>query len=211
MGLKVYTARGMSGRVKKTVVREALRDKRLLEAVGITVLDPVTEEGVEASDETLMTTVELMDKFWRRDKEMIRQAHVVFDMTPQRKSEGVAHELGYARYSLWKPVIRVFPHGKLPAASSVAFYEDDYVTDDLAAAVVYANDSFGTWRKRAAVEADVYIDDSPSNFAKLKAAGKNVWLYRQGWNKHVEDPNAVNNWTEIYLRLNDERRKRETQ
>ena len=148
MNLKVYAARGMSGRVKKTVVREALRDKVFLESFGITVLDPVSEEGVEASDETLMTDTAHMDYFWRRDKQMIREAHVVFDLTPHRKSEGVAHEIGYARYSLWKPVVRVFPMGKMPAPSSVAFYEDDYITDDLFDAAAYAIVNFGTRKDR---------------------------------------------------------------
>jgi 5'(3')-deoxyribonucleotidase len=51
---------------------------------------------------------------------------------------------------------------------------------------------------KAAVDADVYIDDSPSNFKRLEEAGKRVWLYRQGWNKQVETPNVVHNWKEIY-------------
>lgn len=51
---------------------------------------------------------------------------------------------------------------------------------------------------KTAVDADVYIDDSPNNFKRLEAAGKNVWLYRQGWNEHIATPYTVNDWNEIY-------------
>jgi len=60
---------------------------------------------------------------------------------------------------------------------------------------------------KAAVDADVYIDDSPSNYKKLVAANKRVWLYRQGWNKHIFTENDVRNWDEIYKKLIEERKR----
>jgi 5'(3')-deoxyribonucleotidase len=54
---------------------------------------------------------------------------------------------------------------------------------------------------KTAVQANVYIEDSPSNFRKLEQAGKNVWLYRQTWNNKIETPYVVHNWDEIYKGL----------
>jgi len=95
-----------------------------------------------------MSSKKAMDAFWPRDKEMIREANLVFDMSPGMNSEGVKHELGYARYNLWKPVVRVFPTGKLPIKSSVAWYEDDIVVDSLIEAVEYSLRVHGTKFKR---------------------------------------------------------------
>lgn len=146
--MKVYLARGMSGRVKEDIVKEAMSDKAFLESAGVTVLCPVTEEKISPTRERQSQSYEEMTQFWYRDKEMIREANLVFDMTPHLKSEGVAHELGYARYHLWKKVIRVYPAGKLPNHSSVAFFEDDYITDDIRDAVMEAYRTHGNLYKR---------------------------------------------------------------
>lgn len=103
--MKVYTARGMSGRIKEEVVKEAAADKAFLEACGFEVLDPVSAEGVVASKEALYASKSLMDTYWPRDKAMIRDAHIVFNMSPHMPSLGVIREYGYARYHLWKKVI----------------------------------------------------------------------------------------------------------
>ncbi len=70
-------------------------------------------------------------------------------MTPGLKSEGVSHEIGYARYTLWKPVIRVYEEGKLPIKSSVAWFEDDCIVDDKRLVIEYILRIHGTWFKRA--------------------------------------------------------------
>ncbi len=146
--LKVYAARGMSNRVKEEVVNEAAIDRAIMAGYGVLVLDPVAAEGVESTKEVLRSSKKAMDTYWSRDKEMIREANVVFDLTPHLNSEGVKHEIGYARYNLWKPVVRVFPKGQLPFQSSVARYEDDALFDDLHEAIKFALDKFGTWQKR---------------------------------------------------------------
>lgn len=154
--IKVYLARGMSGRIKEEVVKEALADKVLLEAAGFTVLCPVTEEKVKPTKETLLASYEQMIQFWHRDKEMIREANLVFDMTPHLKSEGVAHELGYARYHLWKKVIRVYPINQLPNPASIAYFEDDYVTDSILDAIGEAYRTHGTLWKRLKWRLNLY-------------------------------------------------------
>ncbi len=75
---------------------------------------------------------------------MIRDAHVLVDLTGPAKSEGVAHEIGYARYNLWKPIVRVWP-GLGP---SVAWLEDDVIVPTAAHALVEAQRRWGTPFKR---------------------------------------------------------------
>ncbi len=146
--LKIYAARSMTGRIKEEVVLEATADKEMLEKAGFTVLCPVIAENVPSTKEVLRSSKQAMDKYWPRDKEMIREAHLIFDMSPLMNSEGVKHELGYARYCLWKPVVRVFPTGKLPGKSSVAYFEDDIIVDSLIEAIEYSLRVHGTFWKR---------------------------------------------------------------
>ncbi len=146
--IKIYPCRSMTGRVKEEVVQEAIADKEWFEKAGLTVLCPVIAENVQPTKQVLCSSKKAMDKFWPRDKEMIREAHVVVDMTPGLKSEGVAHELGYSRYALWKPVVRVYPEKKLPIPSSVAWYEDDYICDSKEEALEYILRVHGTLFKR---------------------------------------------------------------
>lgn len=146
--LSCYVARAMTGRVKEEVVKDALKDKEFFEKAGLIVLCPVSEEGVKPTDEVLRSSKKAMDKYWNRDKEMIRQAHILFNMSPDQPSLGVIREHGYARYCLWKKVISVFPAGKLPPKAAICHYEDDYVTDDIMDAVGEAYRTHGTLWKR---------------------------------------------------------------
>lgn len=146
--IKLYLARSMTGRIKEDVVAEAKRDAEFLSKAGFAVLCPVIAENVKPTKEHLLSSRKAMESYWPRDKEMIREAHVVLDMTPHLNSEGVKHELGYARYALWKPVVRVFPTGKLPVASSVAYFEDDSIVDSLPEAVEYIYRVHGSWFNR---------------------------------------------------------------
>lgn len=148
MKVKIYVARAMTGRIKEEVVREAKADKDFLERAGFMVLDPVTTEGVKPTKETLRSSKKAMDGYWPRDKQMIRQAHVLLNMSPHLPSLGVIREHGLARYCLWKKVISVFPAGELPPEAAVCHYEDDYVTDDLRDAVMEIYRTHGTLWKR---------------------------------------------------------------
>lgn len=146
--VKIYAARAMSHRVKEDVVNEAKVDKYFLENAGLIVLCPVSKENVQPTKQVLLSSRKSMLEYWPEDKRMIREAHVVFDMSPTYNSEGVKHELGYARYNLWKPIIRIFPTGELPLNSSVARFEDDYICDSLIEAVEYVYRVHGTFFKR---------------------------------------------------------------
>jgi hypothetical protein len=146
--IKVYLARGMTGRIKEEVVKEAIRDKEILEKAGFEPLCPVTKENVRPTKVPLSSDMKHMKIFWPADKKMIQQAHVVFDMSPHLKSEGVSHELGLARYAYWKKVVRVFPKDQLPVSSSVAYFEDDAIVDNIQDAIIEAYRTHGSWIKR---------------------------------------------------------------
>jgi hypothetical protein len=171
--IKVYVARSMTGRVKEEVVNEAKTDKTVMESAGFTVLCPVISEEVRPTKEVLLSSRKAMDQYWPRDKQMIREANILFDMTPERKSEGVAHEIGYARYHLWKPVFRVYRDGKLPVASSVAYYEDDFICSSLDEAIAEAIRVHGTKWKRFKWRIGIYRKSWLRAFAhRLQEWGK---------------------------------------
>lgn len=149
MSIKVYTAGAMTGLSGAELVERSQNAAITLVEHGIYPLDPVLAEGVDPRAPVVQATYEQMVDFWKRDKAMIREAHVIIDLTPERKSEGVAHEIGYARYCLWKPVVRVYMNGKKPCLASVAFFEDDLIVDTLEEAAVEINRLWGTWFKRA--------------------------------------------------------------
>jgi hypothetical protein len=146
--VKLYLARAMSGRLANKVVNEAKKEKQFFERAGFVVLDPVSEEGVKSTKHQIRTSHSDLVKFWERDKDLIREAHVVVDMTPLSKSEGVAHEIGYARYFLQKPIVRVYPRGYMPDEGSVAYLEDDHITDEIEEAALTIYVRWGTLLKR---------------------------------------------------------------
>lgn len=148
MSVSIYAARGMSGRSQKEVVEEALHDRLVFEEHGIMVNCPVDSEGVKPLNKVLLSSKIDMDYYWWRDKAMIRASDVFVDCTPHLKSQGVEREAGYARYHLWKPVIRIFPVDKLPAEGNICFYEDDLIVTDIDEAAKQIKQRWGTPRKR---------------------------------------------------------------
>lgn len=146
--LVVYAARGMTSRIKEEVVEEARRDKEFLEKAGFIVRCPVSEEGVKPTKQVLLSSKKAMDSFWPRDCEMMRQSDIIFDCTAHLNSEGTKHEIAKSRYHYWKPVVRIFPEGKMPVASSISYYEDDAVVDSLIEAVEWSLRVYGTPWKR---------------------------------------------------------------
>ena len=146
--MKVYTAGSMTGLSGEELVNRSLYVGQVLSDNRITVLDPVEWEGVKPTDAPTQASFADLKIFWKRDKQMIRDCHVVFDITPERKSEGVAHEIGYARYFLWKPVVRVYRNGGRPTAASVIHFEDDVIADSLEEACTVALALWGTRWKR---------------------------------------------------------------
>ena len=111
---------------------------------GVELLDPVREENVKPSAKIVKASDRMLRKYWARDKELIRRAHVLIDISGPEKSEGVAHEIGYARYYLHKPVIRVYQG----LGASVARIEADAIAQDFVGALRIAEQRWGTPWKR---------------------------------------------------------------
>ncbi len=162
--MRVYAAGAMTGLSGSELVERSMLVGQVLSDNGIEVLDPVQCEGVKDTPEPTQATHEDLTVFWRRDKEMIRECHAVFDITPEKKSEGVTHEIGYARYLLWKPVVRVYMHGGMPTNNSVAWFEDDVLASSLQEACDIALEKWGTPWKRLKWRLALY------NRCALKAA-----------------------------------------
>ena len=139
--LKIYFARKMTGRTGADLIKELAEIEFVCWKLDVVVLDPVKEEKIKSTDKEIRTSLDELTKYWARDKEMIREAHVIIDCTGPLKSEGVAHEIGYARYYLWKPVIRVYPEG---LTDSVANLEDDLIVSSIEQAVWKARFHWGS-------------------------------------------------------------------
>ena len=146
--MKAYIAHGMTGRTGEELINESLHVLEVCKRYGVNPLDPVIEEGVKKTDPRVQSTNDVLPRLWKRDKEMIRNAHVLIDVTANRKSEGVAHEIGYARYSLWKPTIRVSMSYTRNPNISIANLEDDLIVASIEQAAYFAQLRWGTWGKR---------------------------------------------------------------
>lgn len=141
--VKVYLAKRMSGLSGRQLRADSLRAFKTCPEP-IRLFDPVLIEGVKNTDELVAAPADILGQHWLRDKKAIRQCHVVIDTTGPEKSEGVAAELGYARFFLHKPVVRVYP-GLGP---SVARLEGDLVVDTLEEAYKLVLEKWGTRWKR---------------------------------------------------------------
>lgn len=134
----------MTGHDAAEIVAVQRRAAVALRKRGIEPLDPAKKEGVKPGDGMIHAEADSLRQFWRDDKDLIRRAHVVLDLSGPSKSEGVAHEIGFARYFLFHPVVRVWPG----LGASIARLDDDVIVEnvDEAAAVIRAK--WGTPRKR---------------------------------------------------------------
>lgn len=158
--IKVYVAHAMTGKFQDELRMEADLTKRVLENYGFEVLDPIIAENVPNIHEPLVqVSSEQLEGYWRRDKEMIREADILLDYMGCNKSDGVAKELGYARWCLWKPVVRVFPN----CGINVSRIEDDCITDSLSDAVGIILNRFGSYEKLRAWRQGV-LDRSFANW-----------------------------------------------
>jgi hypothetical protein len=174
MMIKVYTAKSMTGRTGEELVLESAHIARIMSYRGIEVLDPVTVENVSKDQGVLANTGDKLFGYWTRDKRMIREAHVVLDVTGPAKSEGVAHEIGYARYFLFKPVVRIYPKGT-EGRISVAKYEDDLIVSTVAEAADAIVELWGTRRKRLLWKIKLLLRCLP-NYLKHRATYLIDWI-----------------------------------
>lgn len=138
----------MTGRSKAAMVKEAEEATIVLAKYGIQVISPVLKEGIEAKHEILQAiSDEQLAVEWKKDKKFVRDCHVVLDLSSASKlrSEGSIHELAYARYALFKPCVRLFPHGLGP---SVTKLEDSVIVQTLDEAGIEIVTRWGTRTQR---------------------------------------------------------------
>lgn len=142
--IKIYVAHAMTGKFKDELVAEEKYTRQDLEAAGFEVLDPIAEEHIENVHEPLIQlSQDQLSEYWKRDKEMIRDADLVLDFNSCNKSDGVNKEIGYARFCLWKPVVRVFPGMGI----NISKLEDDIITNTLDEAILAIKEKFGSYEK----------------------------------------------------------------
>lgn len=111
---------------------EANADARLLlragENHGYEILNPVLAEKLPDIHEPLIqVSKERLEGFWKRDKEMMQEAHLILDYMSCNKSDGVNKELGYTRFFMWKPTVRVYPNMGI----NISGIEDDIIVSNL--------------------------------------------------------------------------------
>lgn len=142
--ISAYTCQRMTGRYCDEMLVEAKMLERVLTNYGIRILNPVLEEGIPNVHELLDNVpTSKLEHFWRRDKDMIREADILIDYMTMNKSDGSNKEVAYNRFCLWKPTIRVWDgNGGL-----ISRIEDDIVVSNLVQAVMMANEKWGTYEK----------------------------------------------------------------
>lgn len=146
MSVKAYLAHKMTGRKGIELVAESFLAEAACKRFNVTALDPVVFEGVKPTEAVITGgDPKALKSLWARDKSMIRDAHVLVDLTGEMKSEGVLHEIGYARYYLWKPVVRVIRGYKGPTISD---FEDDGIVGTVYEAMALVQEKWGTWPRR---------------------------------------------------------------
>lgn len=141
--IKVYLAQRMTGLYCDDLLRSATEASQLLEKAGFTVLSPVIEEGVPNKHIKLVNTLGRLRLYWKRDKELLREAHIMLDLDSQGKSDGVNVEMGYTRFFLYKPLIRVHPN----LGCTISRIEYDCVTDSIDKAIQVMKQRWGSRRK----------------------------------------------------------------
>jgi hypothetical protein len=144
--IKVYSCQKMTGRFQDELVQETETLVRALTNHGLECLNPVIEEKVPRVHELLYNLPQdVLESRWRRDKEMIRECDVLLDYQTENTSDGANQEIGYARWCLWKPVVRVWrgPGGL------ISRIEDDVVVPTLLDAIEVINNRWGTYEKLA--------------------------------------------------------------
>jgi hypothetical protein len=142
---RVYLGQQMTGIRHDLIYRRNFYCTKVMEKHGIMVLSPVTAEGVKPNKKKLnQPSQEQLTMFWKKDKWLIRHSHVLLDITGPSKSQGLLHEIGYARYHLFKPIVRIMK----VQGPSVAIEEDDLLVKSVEEAAKLIVKEFGTPLKR---------------------------------------------------------------
>lgn len=144
--IAAYTCQSMTGRMCDEMIVEARMLERVLGNYGIRILNPVLSELAYIPNEHILlpnVPTDVLEKFWYEDKRMIREADIVIDYKTQNKSDGSNNEVGYNRFCLWKPTIRVWEG---PGAL-ISRMEHDIIVPSLIEAVELIQEKWGDYEK----------------------------------------------------------------
>lgn len=141
--LTVYLAIKMTGREARVLDADVWQGMKAFSRYGIRVLTPWAHEYWHYKPEDIIKAPE-QDRlrFWAKDKELIREAHVVVDTTGHLFSRGANLETGMMRYGLMRPTVWV------DNVQSVRTDEGDLVVTSLEEAAKQVQERWGTWWKR---------------------------------------------------------------
>lgn len=143
--VKLYLACAMTGRMQDEMRLDADMLTRVCTNFGFEGLSPVIEENIQYIHEPLaQTSKEQLDKFWARDKELIKDCDILLDYMSCNKSDGVSKEIGLTRFCYWKPVVRVWPNSPLYTVSRI---EDDVIVSSLLEAMGTIRERWGDYEK----------------------------------------------------------------
>lgn len=143
--VKIYTAQRMSKRMADEMVLEAQMLVRTCENYGFIALNPVFDEEVKPIHAPYPYPSNL-EEYWYRDKKMIREADIVLDYATNNQSDGANKEIGYSRWCLWKPSVRVW----IGPGAMISRIEDDLVVPTLKEAMELITEKWGTYQKLGA-------------------------------------------------------------
>lgn len=150
--ISIYTAMRMTGRRNDEVRKEADMLVRALGNHGFICLNPAIEENIPYNSDVIEgISQETLQRYWTRDKELIREADVVLDYFTQNASDGANKEIAYARFCQWMPVVRIW-NGR---GALISRLEDDVVCDSLQSALSTIKDRWGTYEKLEAWRGDM--------------------------------------------------------
>ena len=147
--ISAYTCQAMTNRFCDEMIVEARMLERMLGNHGIRLLNPVLSELDYIPNEHILlpnVAPDLLEKFWKADKKMIREADVVLDYMTHNKSDGSNNEIGYNRFCLWKPTVRVWTG---PGAL-ISRMEYEVIVPTLLEAVEVIKEKWGTYEKLGA-------------------------------------------------------------
>lgn len=142
--VSIYLATPMTGMFCDDIWKKAITDKQVYEQEGINVVTPIDGEGIPFSHTKLTDrSNEEMNRVWKKkDKQAIKDTHVLVYECPTRWSQGVAHELILARGVLWKPTVFI------GTAGFITREEDDVVAATHQEAAMAVAQRWGSRRKR---------------------------------------------------------------
>jgi hypothetical protein len=144
--ITAYTCQTMTGRMCDEMIVEARMLERTLSNHGIRILNPVLSElDIIPNEHITLPHCEsgVLERVWKADKLMIKEADIVIDYKTHNRSDGSNNEVGYNRFCLWKPTIRVWEG---PGAL-ISRMEHEFVVPSLMDAINVIKERFNTYEQ----------------------------------------------------------------